>query len=228
VSPFDNLIDVEKYSIGNNRIDHNRTNECMCLFSSALLHDIQDMYTNPTDDKRDDSIATNELLYELGPLLESVGMNDVLQRVYISAQNHSLLIPLLVLFTISQVPRMVTLKYLKSQVQNSSSSSSSNIKRDMDCSAFVIGVYTLTKQYHSDLIEDYLTCLCQCIKSHIVQAGRSAHIVRTKHMILFDVCNYLLLSSQKLVDFPLEAINMLDFLTMFVHFGDLPIKVGHH
>jgi hypothetical protein len=31
--------------------------------------------------------------------------------------------------------------------------------------------------------------------------------------------------SQKLTDFPLEAINMLDFLTMFIHYGDLPIKV---
>ncbi|CAF5190814.1 unnamed protein product [Rotaria magnacalcarata] len=82
-----------------------------------------------------------------------------------------------------------------------SGSSSSSGKRELDCSAFVIAIYTLTKQYHSDLIDDYLTCLCQFIKSHIEQAG-----------------------SQKLVDFPLEAINMLDFLTMFIHYGDLPIK----
>jgi hypothetical protein len=114
----------------------------------------------------------NELLYELGPLLESVGMNDVLQRVYVSAQNHFLLIPLLILFTISQVPRMFTLKYLKNQMQTTSGSSSTGGKRDMDCSAFVIGMYTLTQQYHSDLIEDYLTCLCQFIKSHVDQAGR--------------------------------------------------------
>ena len=114
----------------------------------------------------------NDLLYELSPLLESIGMNDVLQRVYISAQNHFLLIPLLVLYTINQVPRLFTLKYLKNQMQATSSSSSSGSKRDMDCSAFVIGVYTLTKQYHSDLIDDYLTCLCQFIKSHIDHAGR--------------------------------------------------------
>jgi hypothetical protein len=113
----------------------------------------------------------NELLYELGPLLESVGMNDILQRVYVSAQNHFLLIPLLVLFTISQVPRIVTLKYLKNQMQTTGGSSSSSGKRDMDCSAFVIGIYTLTKQYHSDLIDDYLTCLCQFIKSHVDQAA---------------------------------------------------------
>jgi hypothetical protein len=118
----------------------------------------------------------NELLYELGPLLESVGMNDVLQRVYVSAQNHALLIPLLVLYTISQVPRIVTLKYLKNQIQSASSSSSSSGKRDMDCSAFVIGIYTLTKQYHSDLIDDYLTCLCQFIKSHVDQAGRFRYL----------------------------------------------------
>jgi len=31
---------------------------------------------------------------------------------------------------------------------------------------------------------------------------------------------------QKLTDFPIEAINMLDFLTMFIHYGDLPIKVN--
>lgn len=114
----------------------------------------------------------NELLYELSPLLESVGMNDVLQRVYISAQNHFLLIPLLVLYTISQVPRMVTLKYLKNQMQTGGSSSSGSGKRDLDSSVFVIGIYTLTKQYHSDLIDDYLTCLCQFIKSHVEQAGR--------------------------------------------------------
>lgn len=113
----------------------------------------------------------NELLYELGPLLESVGMNDVLQRVYVSAQNHFLLIPLLVLFTISQISRMVTLKYLRNQAQSSSSSSSSSGKRDMDCSAFVIGIYTLTQQYHSDLIDDYLTCLCQFVKSYVDHAG---------------------------------------------------------
>lgn len=114
----------------------------------------------------------NELLYELGPLLESVGMNDVLQRVYVSAQNHFLLIPLLVLYTISQVPRIITLKYLKNQTQTTSGSSSNSGKRDMDCSAFVIGIYTLAKQYHSDLIDDYLTCLCQFIKSHVDHAGR--------------------------------------------------------
>lgn len=33
-------------------------------------------------------------------------------------------------------------------------------------------------------------------------------------------------SSQKLADFPVEAINMLDFLTMFIHYGELPIKVS--
>jgi hypothetical protein len=32
-------------------------------------------------------------------------------------------------------------------------------------------------------------------------------------------------SSQKLTDFPIEAVNMLDFLTMFIHYGELPIKV---
>lgn len=113
----------------------------------------------------------NELLYELGPLLESVGMNDVLQRVYVSAQNHFLLIPLLVLFTVSQVPRMMTLKYLKNQT-SSSGSSSGNVRRDIDFSAFVTGMVTLTQQYHSDLIDDYLTCLCQFIKSHVELAGR--------------------------------------------------------
>ncbi|CAF0980049.1 unnamed protein product [Rotaria sordida] len=171
-------------------------------FNDTLLQDIQQVYTNSNNQQNEHPETMNELLYELGPLLESVGMNDVLQRVYISAQNHFLLIPLLVLYTISQVPRIITLKYLKNQMQTTSSSSSSSGKRDMDCSAFVIGLYTLTKQYHSDLIDDYLTCLCQFIKSHIEQAG-----------------------TQKLVDFPIEAINMLDFLTMFMHYGDLPIKV---
>lgn len=137
---------------------------------SALLQDLQEIYTNGTPEQSENTTAITQLLYELGPLLESVGMNDVFQRVYTSAPNHTLLIPMLVLYTVSQVPRMVTLKYLKNQMQ-SGSSSSSNVKRDLDCSAFVVGLYTLTKQYHSDLIEDYLTCLCQYIKSYIVQAG---------------------------------------------------------
>ncbi|CAF1096037.1 unnamed protein product [Adineta ricciae] len=171
-------------------------------FNDTLLQDVQQIYTNTNSQQTEYPESLNELLYELGPLLESVGMNDVLQRVYVSAQNHFLLIPLLVLYTISQVPRIVTLKYLKNQMQTSGSSSSSGGKRDMDCSAFVIGIYTLTKQYHSDLIDDYLTCLCQFIKSQVEQAG-----------------------SQKLIEFPVEAINMLDFLTMFIHYGDLPIKV---
>ena len=33
-------------------------------------------------------------------------------------------------------------------------------------------------------------------------------------------------SSQKATDFPLEAVNMLEFLTMFIHYADLPIKVS--
>lgn len=33
-------------------------------------------------------------------------------------------------------------------------------------------------------------------------------------------------SSQKLTDFPVEAINMLDYLTMFIHYAELPIKVS--
>jgi hypothetical protein len=146
------------------------------LYSSTLLQDVEQFYTNTNIQQTEYPPVMNELLYELGPLLESVGMNDVLQRVYVSAQNHALLIPLLVLYTISQVPRIVTLKYLKNQIQSASSSSSSSGKRDMDCSAFVIGIYTLTKQYHSDLIDDYLTCLCQFIKSHVDQAGRFRYL----------------------------------------------------
>ena len=129
------------------------------------------MYTNGSAEQTENPAAVNQLLYELSPLLESVGMNDVFQRVYISAQNHALLIPLLVLYTISQVPRMVTLKYLKNQIQSGSSGSSS-VKRELDAAAFVVGLYTLTKQYHSDLIEDYLTCLCQYIKSSVAQVGK--------------------------------------------------------
>ena len=34
-------------------------------------------------------------------------------------------------------------------------------------------------------------------------------------------------SSQKLTDFPVEAINMLDYLTMFIHYAELPIKVSN-
>lgn len=138
--------------------------------SSTLLQDIQQLYTNTDGQQHDYPETMNELLYELGPLLESVGMNDVLQRVYVSAQNHFLLIPLLALFTVSQVPRVMTLKYLKNQA-SSSGSSSSNIRRDIDFSAFAIGMVTLTQQYHSNLIDDYLTCLCQFIKSHVEFAG---------------------------------------------------------
>ncbi|CAF0861289.1 unnamed protein product [Didymodactylos carnosus] len=167
-------------------------------FNDALLQDIQHLYCGENGLTYPGEM--NELLYELSPLLETTGINDILQRVYVSAQNHSLLIPLLVLFTISQVPRLVTLKYLKSQTASSGSSSSG--KKDMDSSAFVIGLYTMTKQYHSDLIEDYLTCLCQYIKSYVESAA-----------------------SQKQADFPVEAVNMLDFLIMFVHHGDLSIKV---
>ena len=137
---------------------------------STLLQDLQQLYTDTSDQPAEYPESMNELLYELGPLLESVGVNDVLQRVYVSAQNHFLLIPLLVLFTISQVPRMMILKYLKSQIQSTSSSANSG-RRDMDCSAFVIGIYTLTQQYHSNLIDDYLTCLCQFIKSQVDNAG---------------------------------------------------------
>ena len=102
-----------------------------------MLQDIQQIYANTNDQSNEYSESLNDLLYNLSPLLESIGMNDVFQRVYISAQNHFLIIPLLVLYTISQIPRLVTLTYLKNQMQTTTSSSSMSGKREMDCSAFV-------------------------------------------------------------------------------------------
>ncbi|CAF4401982.1 unnamed protein product, partial [Adineta steineri] len=61
-------------------------------FNDTLLQDVQQVYTNTNSQQNEYPESINELLYELGPLLESVGMNDVFQRVYISAQNHFLLI----------------------------------------------------------------------------------------------------------------------------------------
>lgn len=183
-----------------------------------MLQDIRDAYITGATEQNDASLAMNELLYELAPLLEAVGMNDVFQRVYISAQNHELVVPLLVLFTISQVPRLVTLKSLNAAPQ--AANAASNSKRDIDASAFIVGVYTLTKQYHSDLTADFLTCLCQYIKSYIIHAGRFDLI-----KFINDSINMFICSSQKLVDFPVEAVNMLEFLTMYIHAGDLSVKV---
>ena len=74
------------------------------LYCPSLLNDMKRHYTDPLQHGYPDK--SNPLLPELTSLLESCGMEDPLQKIYITSHNLESLPILMLLFTITYLPKL--------------------------------------------------------------------------------------------------------------------------
>lgn len=78
-------------------------------FNRALLNDIDAHFKDPTKAYPDED---NPLLYELNPYLESAGLSDPLNKVYIEPNSCEYIALIVCMFVLSQLPKLQYVKLI--------------------------------------------------------------------------------------------------------------------
>jgi WASH complex subunit strumpellin len=89
------------------QLDAHLLYQALDTFNNGLLNDIKKHYTNP--EKFDYPKDENPLLFETTALLESCGLDDPLQKIYITTQPLEGLPVLLFLFLLTYLPKVFLL-----------------------------------------------------------------------------------------------------------------------
>ncbi|XP_067928374.1 WASH complex subunit 5-like [Watersipora subatra] len=159
----------------------------------ALLNDVERHYKDPAlPYPRED----NPLMYELSSYLETVGISNPLDKIYITTKNIPSLSLAMFMLVTSQLPK---LQYSKSVA----TMMSKRLQDGIDGPPFVIGCLTILKQFNSTQTDIFFQLMSQFVKS-----------------MSFDGTG-----NPKVMDFPTDAISAMLFLEEFVFHGRLDRKV---
>lgn len=142
----------------NAKLDSNMLYEALHVFNEALINDIQVHRSNPSDYDFPDT-KTNDVLVELSPYLEYVGLNSPLDQIYLSSKPYfhfDLIMAILTIVHLSRVQRDEKMSVLVSKSKGS-----------IDHIPFVVGIWTVLKQYHTAFIYRYLAFIGQWIRAHV-------------------------------------------------------------
>ena len=178
-------------------------------FNDALLSDIDAHFKDPTKPYPSED---NPLLYELNPYLESAGLSDPLNKVYVMANSDENISLIVCMFVLSQLSKLQYVKLI-GKYSIASSDNDFNVffyfignmigKKEMiDGVPLVIGTMTLLKQYHFDHRDMFLEIISQYIRSIVEQY-----------------------SLQRTSELPVEVVNILNFVEEFVYYSRLDRKV---
>ncbi|XP_071117463.1 WASH complex subunit 5-like [Haliotis cracherodii] len=159
--------------------------------NNALLADIERHYQDPSLPYPKEE---NPLMYELTSYLESAGFHNPLLKIYITTARLPYFPLFNFLFTISQLPKLVYNKSISGMMSKKATD-------PLDSPTFIVGCYTLLKQFHSDNINFFLAFLGQYVRSVVEVLGSS----RTPE------------ASQ-------DIINVLIFLEDFIFYSGMPRK----
>lgn len=157
----------------------------------SLIKDIQAHSldtTQPYPVEKDSPLVT-----ELSKYVESSGITDPFKKIYVTTKpidNYALLI---FLFTLSQIDKFQFNSQLGITTHRKD-------KTQYDIAAFVIGIITLLKQFHSTHTQKYLAYMCQYIRLQINQESNNP---------------------KQGLDLTPHAISVLLFLEDFCHFARL-------
>lgn len=123
--------------------------------NNALLADIEQHYKDPAKPYPKEN---NPLMYELTSYVEAAGFHNPLRKIYITTER----LPYFPLFTF-----LMTISHLNKLIYTKSidSLSCKKLTDPIDAPPFVVGVYTLLKQSHSDNTKLYLGFLGQYARS---------------------------------------------------------------
>ncbi|KAJ5073715.1 wash complex subunit strumpellin [Anaeramoeba ignava] len=174
------------------KLDSNILFSALESMNEAFISDIQAHYQKPEIKP----YVNDSLLSELTMYLDTCGMNDPLMKIYVTTepiQELPLVILFLVISNLNQLsynPRLCTLVGTK--------------KSKLDGVPFVVGIFTLLKQFHSSHLERFLDYLGQYIRVDAYQKYQK---------------------EVKIDDLSQNSLNLLVFLEQFSVFGDIPQKV---
>ncbi|XP_059147627.1 WASH complex subunit 5-like isoform X2 [Physella acuta] len=123
--------------------------------NNALMANIEEHYQDPSKPYPKEE---NPLLYELSSYLEASGFHNPLRKIYITPPR----LPYFPLFTfLMAIAHLGKLTYAK----NIDSLTCKKPTDPLDAPPFVVGLYTLLKQSHSDIINIFLGFLGQYVRS---------------------------------------------------------------
>eukprot|EP00013_Stygamoeba_regulata_P029964 CAMPEP_0177666190 /NCGR_PEP_ID=MMETSP0447-20121125/21451_1 /TAXON_ID=0 /ORGANISM="Stygamoeba regulata, Strain BSH-02190019" /LENGTH=1237 /DNA_ID=CAMNT_0019172325 /DNA_START=97 /DNA_END=3811 /DNA_ORIENTATION=- len=186
------------------KMDSNLLSSSLEVFNKSLVADVQAHYLNPDSKPYPDD--DNPLLSELSRYLENAGISDPLTKIYITTEPIENFPALAFLFVLHTLPRFSYHAQLSTMVTRGDSS-------PLDWAAFVVGVITLLKQFHSMHTLQFLAQLCQYVRALINGAPQQTKAPASAKQ-----------SASSTHPFPQEVEPVLYFLEDFSKFSGLPRK----
>ncbi|EGD78584.1 WASH complex subunit strumpellin [Salpingoeca rosetta] len=167
----------------------------LTALNTALLSEVEQHYQDPTKPyPGGDSLV----LAELSEYLEAVGEADPLAKIYVTTKKLDHLAAYAFFTTLAQLQRIVYSRPIGSMVARKPGDA-------VDGPAFVCGMLTLLKQFHTTHTHMFLDLAGQYIRSHVQSVTENP-----KHQA---------------TDLPPQVTNMLAFLEEMARFGKIPRKV---
>lgn len=99
-----------------------------------------------------------EYLVELNKYLEWAGIYNPYHKIYVTTKNSHYYALFLFIFTIAHLPKFQYSKNLSALIGGRSSD-------QIDGAPFIVGIATVLKQFHIDILHFYVECMCQYILS---------------------------------------------------------------
>lgn len=173
------------------RLDANLLYQAQTNMNTAILNDVREHYRAP--ETRPYPAESNPVLGQLNKLLESSGMSDPFAKIYVVTEPVESVPLLLLFFVITYVSKLQYDTSFATLVRKRASYS-------LDGMPFVVGIWTLLKQFHPSYTRQLLSYLGQFLRATIHH-----HLAGSKASSL-----------------PVELTNTLIFIDLFCKAGKIP------
>ena len=180
------------------QMDAHLLHQALDTFNKGLVNDIYRHYRNP--DKYPYPSNENPLLSETTSLLDACGMDDPLQKIYITTTPLEGLPVLLFLFLLSYLPKLEYDANFGSLVRKKAA-------YPLDGMPLAAGLACLLKQFHPIVTKKLLSYLGQFVRTTVQQ-------------VFADV-------DTKAIDVPNEVLNTLIFMEQLCSYAYIPRSVVH-
>lgn len=166
-------------------------------FNRGVMTDVSRHYAHP--DKFSFPSRDNPLLFETTALLEACGLDDPLNRIYVTTDPLEGLPVLLFLFLLTYLPKLEYDGNFGALVRKKA-------KYPLDGVPLVVGLSCLLKQFHPSYTHKLLSYMGQFIRSNLELVFRA---------------------DSKTQDVPREVLNALVFLEQLCHYSSIPRATIH-
>mmetsp|Transcript_48746 Transcript_48746/g.137173 ORF Transcript_48746/g.137173 Transcript_48746/m.137173 type:complete len:1158 (+) Transcript_48746:260-3733(+) len=174
------------------RLDANLLYQGLTTVNTAVLNDVREHYRNPAKPYPKES---NPLLGQLNKLLSASGMSDPFCKIYTVTEPVESLPALLLFFVITYMQKLQFDHQFSTLVRRKQS-------YPLDGMPFVVGVWTLLKQFHPSYTRQLLAYLGQFVRASVQHVQQQ--------------------NDGKLTALPMEATNTLLFIDHFCKVGKIP------